>query len=564
VKPLIVIPTLNEIDNIAQLLNDILKQEYDADILVVDARSEDGTPQIVKKISEKHAQVHLITQEERGNFGGAIRLGFEYALQHDYDPVITMDGDRAQNPAHVQRFLDLCGRYDMIIGSRYVDGVRVEGWRFRKLLISKLANMYISYVMVKPIWDFTSGFRCYRSSFLKKIDLKELPAAAYIFQIQMIYLAYAHRCRIKEIPTLFRGKLDAPSKVSNHTWWKTLFYVLKYRAPFLEILRHLAYLKKEYERFVEEYEELLGPPSLKNEGRFEVKKSYTVSVGIMAYNEEQIIGKCIKAIQDQQMTHGTIEEIIVISSGSTDGTDELVWSMGQNDARVRLITQPSRRGKANAINEFLRVASGDIVVIESADTVTEANTVDEMVRFFLDEQVGMVGAHPIPVNDRKTFVGYCVHRLWELHHLMASQRPKCGEMIAFRNILGHIPNYTAVDEATIESIIHEVGLELRYAAQAIVHNKGPETLSDFIKQRRRIASGHRHLQATMGYEVASADKGSILKNILRTQRWNPKEVFFMTLLIVIELYARMMGTLDFYLKDKNPFIWDISLTTKKM
>ncbi len=563
-KPLVIIPTLNEVDHILPVLISINKIVPNIDILVVDGQSTDGTFETISKLTGKYPNINIIRQNDDISYGNAIKQGFRYALDKEYDPILTMDGDGAHDPVYLKEFLKIYPDYGLISGSRYVDGVRVEGWRFRKLLISKLANMYISYVLVKPIWDFTTGYRCYQRQFLQDIDIETLHNQAYILQIELIHLAYKYRYRVKEIPTIFKGKLDAPSKISKQSWLKTFGYVLKFRAPFLEILRHFAYVKKEYERFVAEYEELVNPPKLKRHGAFKVKTHYSVSVGIMAYNEEKIITRCLDAIQNQHVQSCDIEEIVVVSSGSTDTTDQLVRELAEKDPRIRLITQPSRKGKASAINEFLKVAQGDILVLESADTIAKPDTVEHLVKPFLNGKVGMTGAHPIPVNDKKTFIGFCVHTMWELHHRLALEHPKCGEMIAFRNIISRMPTFTAVDEASLEAIIAESGLELAYAPDAIVENKGPETIHDFIKQRRRIASGHRHLFATVGHEVPTKRAGNILSHIFRIIHWTPKGIIYMGTLILIEMYARLMGWLDFYIRDRNPFIWDISHTTKKM
>ncbi len=563
-KPLVIIPTLNEVDHIVPLLNSVMKEEPELDILVVDGQSTDGTFESIEKLSKKISAINILRQTDDVSYGGAIKQGFHYALEKKYDPILTMDGDGAHDPLYIKDFLKLSSEYGLISGSRYVDGVRVEGWRFRKLLISKLANMYISYVLVKPIWDFTTGYRCYQRRFLQELDLSSLHPQAYILQIELIYQAYRHRYRVKEIPTIFRGTLDAPSKISGQSWWKTFGHVLKFRAPFLEIMRHLAYIKKEYERFVAEYEELANPPELKNKGIFEVKENYSVSVGLMAYNEEKIISRCLEAIQQQKLETCKISEIIVVSSGSTDATDSIVVDAAAKDSRIRLITQPSRKGKASAINEFLSVAGGDILVLESADTIAGLDTVECLLKPFQDKNIGMSGAHPVPVNNKDSFAGFCVHTMWELHHRLAMEHPKCGEMIAFRNIVSRMPTYTAVDEASLEAIIAEAGLGLAYAPNALVQNKGPETMHDFIKQRRRIASGHRHLLATVGHEVSTKRAGNILSHIFEIMDWTPKGVVYMGALILTEMYARMMGWFDFYLRDRNPFIWDISFSTKKM
>jgi len=562
--PLIIIPTLNEAPNLQKLIPELFRRHPDIHILVIDADSIDQTPNLILTLKKKYPNLDVQQQARKDGFGGALRQGFHFALQGEFDPVITMDGDGAHGPEYIADFLERTGRYGLIIGSRYIDGVRVEGWRFRKLLVSKLANMYVSYLLVKPIWDFTSGFRCYQRSFLQSIEINALHDVAYIIQIQLLHLAYQQRIRIKEIPFMYRESQANESKISVNTKSRTMLYILKYRAPFLEIMRHLAYLHKEYERFVDEYEELANPPTLKEDGHFEVKEHYAVSVGLMAYNEEKIIGRCLDAVLAQQTKTCTIKEILVVSSGSTDRTNEIVLDYSNRYPQVRLIIQSRRLGKASAINEFLSRASCDIAVLESADTIPGPDTVEQLVLPFREEKVGMVGSHPMPVNDGKTFVGFSVRKLWALHHEMAMETPKCGELVAFRNIVSRIPKYTAVDEAAIEAILIQSGYELRYAPLAYVQNKGPETLRDFIRQRRRIASGHRHLKATMGHTVTTQKGLKILQTTLKLQRWTPREIWFMGWLILIETYSRFMGMIDFYLRDKNPFIWDISLTTKKM
>ncbi len=176
----------------------------------------------------------------------------------------------------------------------------------------------------------------------------------------------------------------------------------------------------------------------------------------------------------------------------------------------------------------------------------------------------MTGAHPIPVNSKKHFIGFAVNKLWSLHHLMALDSPKCGELVAFRNILTQIPEYTAVDEAVIESLIRETGFKIVYVPEAIVKNKGPETVKDFIKQRVRIAAGHKHLCSTKGYKVSTLKPKKILPYIFKDFRWNPKEIVFTSYLIALEAISRIIGALNFYLRDKNPYIWDVSFTTKNI
>jgi glycosyltransferase involved in cell wall biosynthesis len=562
-NPLIIIPTLNEAHSIEELLIKIWRTNLQFTILVVDGNSTDGTDKIVLKMAEVYPNIILIRQEEPG-FGEALRVGFKKAIEENYDPVITMDADHSHDPVYLSKFMQLNMDHDLIIGSRYINGVRVEGWKFRNLLISKLANMYISYILVKPIWDFTSGYRCYRKHYLESINLDQLKSEAYIIQIQLLHLAYQKKMRVKEIPFVYRDTREGQSKISKHTKRKTFMYVLKCRAPLLEILRHLTYVKKDYKRFIAEYEELVTPPKLKNNGVFHDKDHFSASIGVMAYNEEKIIGKCLDRLLEQKLQSGSISEIVVVSSGSTDNTNKIVSEYAEKDPRIKLLMQEARLGKASAINEYLRVARGDIIILESADTITQTDTVEELIKPFKDRKIGMTGAHPVPVNDENGFIGFCVHKLWQLHHQMALQNPKCGEMVAFRNLITKIPNYTAVDEAAIEGILLREGFRLAYAEKALINNKGPENFRDFVKQRRRIASGHRHLYAAMQHEVSTQNPSRILKYVLKYQKWSPKEILYMFFLVVIEGYARTMGMIDYYLKDKNPFIWDISKSTKIM
>ncbi len=563
-KPVIIIPTLNEAENIPVLIRKIKELYPEMNIIVVDDDSVDGTGDIAEELANEYSGIQVIHRKQREGIGAAIVDGFKRALQNHMDPIFTMDGDLSHDPIYLERFLQIADNYDLIIGSRYISGVRVDGWRFRKLLISKLANMFVSYVMVKPIWDFTSGYRMYSANFLKEVDFDSIPPQGYLFQIHMVHLAFSKGFRVKEIPILYKDTEYTHSKIDPRDKYVTFLKVFQYRAPILEIIRHLTYLGKDYHRFVEEYEELLNPPPLKAPPRKIPLTNPTVSIGVMAYNEEKNIARCLTALENQQLNHGEIVEIIVVSSGSTDRTNEIVREFERRNPVIRLIVQPERRGKANAINEFLKVAKGDICVIESADTVTEPDTIEQLIRPFQRPEVGMTGVHPIPTNSKKGFIGYAVHRLWELHHVMALDNPKCGEMVAFRNIFTKIPTYTAVDEAAIEALVREVGFELAYCPDAIVHNKGPENLRDFLRQRIRITTGHKHLYSAKGYQVSTLKSSQVLKYVLKTQKWTPSQVFYMMCLILLEALARTIGTLNFYLRDKNPYVWDIAQSTKRL
>lgn len=291
---------------------------------------------------------------------------------------------------------------------------------------------------------------------------------------------------------------------------------------------------------------------------------FDVSLGIMAYNEEANIGLLLHSIIEQKLTHASIKEIIVVASGCSDSTENIVRSFIQKDRRIKLLIQTRREGKASAINLFLSKASGDILILESADTIPVEDALDKLVAPFYGQCVGMTGAHPVPVNQKNTFIGFTVHLMWSLHHRIALVTPKLGELVAFRNLVQEIPNNSAVDEASIEAIITEKGFELRYVSDAFVSNKGPDNIKDFIKQRRRIAAGHKHLLHTHNYKVSTYNTFRILNILVRQQTWKFKNTAWTFGAIALETIGRILGYYDFYIRKKNPVIWDIASSTKRL
>jgi len=293
------------------------------------------------------------------------------------------------------------------------------------------------------------------------------------------------------------------------------------------------------------------------------------SIGVIAYNEEHNILKLLQALCMQKLEQVEIAEIIVVSSACRDRTDEIVRRFIDDrgieaDPPVILLTQAKREGKASAINLFMNHASSDILVVESGDTVPAPGAIEKLVLPFRDPKIGATGGRPIPVNKSDTFMGYAVQLLWRLHHRMALIRPKLGEVIAYRKIMDAIPVDSAVDEASIEAIMHRNKLRLRYIPDAIIHNKGPENLWDFIKQRRRIQNGHLWLKQKHRYSVVSQDSGVLLKILFNEIKTDPQQIVKLIMVIKLEILCRLLGYYDFYVKKKNPFTWDISQSTKKL
>lgn len=247
---MIVIPTYNEKDNIGKLVHAILSLEDQFYITIVDDNSPDGTGGIADRLAVENDRVHVIHRSSKMGLGTAYLDGFRYALHKGMNYIFEMDADFSHHPKYLHDMLEAMKEADLVIGSRYYQGVRVDGWRFRRLLISKFANMYASYMIIIPVWDFTSGFQCFRREVLETIDLEKIRSDGYSFQIETKTYAYRKGFRIKEIPILFCARDSGASKFSRAIAWEAFFTVLRLRSPIWEIIKHLKFLFKDYNEFV--------------------------------------------------------------------------------------------------------------------------------------------------------------------------------------------------------------------------------------------------------------------------------------------------------------------------
>ncbi len=287
------------------------------------------------------------------------------------------------------------------------------------------------------------------------------------------------------------------------------------------------------------------------------------SMGIMAHNEEANIGRLLGALVTQRLRDVVLSEILVVASGCTDNTEGIVQDWANRDSRIQLIVQEKRSGKASAINEYLPQARERIIVLCSADLLPEADALERLVAPFADPEVGMATSHPVPVNDPGQFMGFAAHMLWGLHHKINLTSFKSGEMIAFRKIFERIPYHTAVDEASIEPVVRGQGYRAQYVSAAVVYNKGPETLADFLRQRRRIYAGHLAVRDTLGYTVSTMNARRILVILLRNLDWRPRPFVWTWAIVGLEAYGRLLGLRD-YKKRRNHQIWEIATSTKQL
>jgi poly-beta-1,6-N-acetyl-D-glucosamine synthase len=287
------------------------------------------------------------------------------------------------------------------------------------------------------------------------------------------------------------------------------------------------------------------------------------SLGIMAHNEEANIGRLLEAVLSQRMKNVTVTEIAVVASGCTDNTEAIVREWTKRDPRIRLLVQEKRTGKASAINEYLPQAREKILVLCSADLIPEVDAIEQLVAPLADPEVGMTSSRPVPVNDPKRFMGFAAHMLWDLHHAINLTSFKAGEMIAFRKIFERIPYHTAVDEASMEPVIRGQGYRVQYVPTAVVYNQGPETVADFLRQRRRIYAGHLAVRDTLGYSVSTLSVRRILATLIRTLDLHPRPFFWTWAVVGLEAYGRLLGLRD-YRKRRDHRVWEIATTTKQL
>ncbi len=289
----------------------------------------------------------------------------------------------------------------------------------------------------------------------------------------------------------------------------------------------------------------------------------TVSIGVCAYNEERNISACLDSIM-RQSAEFPVEEILIISSGSIDGTDDIVRQFEKRDRRFRLVQQGRREGKNSAINEFLKQAKGDILVLVNADNQLDEGSLQNLLKPFEDETVGVSGGHPVPVNDKGSVTGFAVHMLWDMHHRISLIYPKIGELMAFRRLDKALPTTSQSDEDLIRRELEKKGLRSVYAAEAIVFNKGPTTLADFWIQRTRVNIGEKYLKRWFNYQVPTWNRRLLFAALLGFLGANARHPLKFTIAMTLEALARAYSSLYVFLDKGDPAVWAQVPSTKDL
>lgn len=228
--PWVVIPTYNEKDNVAKIIHSLYNQHIsNLSILIVDDNSPDGTGQIVKNLQPQYPSLHLATREKKSGLGQAYIHGFNYAIKHNASVIVQMDADFSHNPKDVPRLLKNLNDNDLVIGSRYINGISVVNWPLSRLLISMGGNAYARIITGMPFKDSTGGFRAWRTSTIQKINPASIKATGYGFQIVIAYRTWKQKLRIREIPIIFTERRVGQSKMSKSIIWEAIWLVWKLR-----------------------------------------------------------------------------------------------------------------------------------------------------------------------------------------------------------------------------------------------------------------------------------------------------------------------------------------------
>jgi dolichol-phosphate mannosyltransferase len=236
-RALVIVPTYNERENIARLIDAVMLRDPRLEVLVVDDGSPDGTGDIVEALGASNKRVHLLRRPRKMGLGTAYIAGFKWSLQQQYDYTFEMDADFSHDPAHLPEFLRAIETADLVIGSRYREGrITVVNWPIKRLLLSYFANVYARIVTGLKLWDLTAGYKCYRRAVLSAIDLDDVRSNGYAFQIEMHFRTWRKNFRIVEIPIVFVDRTEGTSKMSKAIvreaiWmvWRLRFWAIRGR-----------------------------------------------------------------------------------------------------------------------------------------------------------------------------------------------------------------------------------------------------------------------------------------------------------------------------------------------
>ena len=265
-----------------------------------------------------------------------------------------------------------------------------------------------------------------------------------------------------------------------------------------------------------------------------------ITVGICAYNEEANIERTLRSLFSQESGVYALDSVVVVSSGSTDRTDSIVESMIPEFPCIRLICQEKREGKNSAINLILREKGTEIVVLLNADNILGSpDSLNRLIEPFSDPKVGVVGGHPVLVNASDILSGFTSNLVWTMHHHVSNISPKIGELIAFRDIGMKLPSESGSDEDRLKADLETSGYSTVCAPCAVVFNRGPETISDFFRQRVRVNVGEIHVTKDYDYSVPTHNHRKFYVAMLESIKDVGYHPFKLTAAVLLEIATRV-------------------------
>jgi len=227
-KSLVIIPTFNESQNIVAMIQALLHlQEPELEVMIVDDNSPDGTGDLVEALRSREPRLHLLRREKKMGLGTAYVAGFRYALQRDYELILEMDADFSHDPQDVPRLIQAAGEGDVVVGSRYINGVNVVNWPLSRLMLSYFASLYTRWITGMKVRDCTSGFKCFHRRVLQAVNLDSIQSDGYSFQIEMNFRAIHRGFHIREIPIIFIDRRAGTSKMSKRIVREAIWMVWK-------------------------------------------------------------------------------------------------------------------------------------------------------------------------------------------------------------------------------------------------------------------------------------------------------------------------------------------------
>ncbi|MEE2715303.1 MAG: polyprenol monophosphomannose synthase [Verrucomicrobiota bacterium] len=220
---LVIVPTYNERDTLPGIVEALGKLSVDR--LVVDDNSPDGTGGMADEFAREHDYVHVLHRKEKSGLGRAYCAGFEWALEHEYEFIFEMDGDFSHDPEDIPRFIKEAQDADLVLGTRYRGGIRVNNWPLRRLMLSLGAAKYVKWITGMPFSDPTGGYKCFRRRALEAVDLKAVRSNGYSFQIEMTHKIWRQGLRVSELNIIFTERVEGSSKMSLNIAWEAVWMV---------------------------------------------------------------------------------------------------------------------------------------------------------------------------------------------------------------------------------------------------------------------------------------------------------------------------------------------------